>query len=117
MAVDLSKVMNLADGFAIYKDLRDRIKNAGNVKDVKVGGASVLDENGVAVIVLPTVPVSDVQVNGDSILNNGVANIPKADYGVYGVVKTGSGYGVSVTSGSSGGTLMISGASDTNYRC
>ena len=116
MAVDLSKVMNLADCFEIYKDLRDRIKTAGTVKDVTVGGTSVVNENGIAAITLPTVPVSDVQVNGDSILSNGVANIPKADYGVYGVVKTGSGYGVSVTSGSSGGTLMISGASDNDLK-
>lgn len=114
--IDLSKVMNLADAQEIYKDLRDRIKTAGTVKDVTVGGTSVVNENGIAVIVLPTVPVSDVQVNGDSILSNGVANIPKADYGVYGVVKTGSGYGVSVTSGSSGGTLMISGASDNDLK-
>ena len=74
--VDLSKVMNLADAQEIYKDLRDRIKDAGTVKDVKVDGVSVLDENGVAIIVLPTVPVSDVQVNGTSVLNDGVANIP-----------------------------------------
>lgn len=42
----------------------------------------------------PTVPVQDVQVNGSSILNNGVANVPVADNGVFGVIKFLSGYGI-----------------------
>lgn len=89
--VDLSKVMNLADAQEIYKDLRDRIKNAGTVKDVKVDGVSVLDENDVAIIVLPTVPVTDVQLNGTSILSSGIANIPVAGPNQLGVLKVGDG--------------------------
>lgn len=69
MAVDLSKVMDLADGLEIYKDLRDRIKN----------------------IPVPEVPVEDVQINETSILQNGIANIPIAGPDQLGVLKVGSG--------------------------
>ena len=112
--VDLSKVMNLADAQEIYKDLRDRIKNAGSVKDVKVDGASVLDENGVAIIVLPTVPVTDVQVNGSSILNNGIATIPLCDGGnTHGLVRVMSSQGVGVMSG---GILKINPADSSDVK-
>ena len=77
MAVALSKVMNLADGFEIYKDLRDRIKN----------------------LPIPEVPVEDVRVNGSSILNSGVADIPVAGPDRLGVLKVGSGSrGVAISS-------------------
>ena len=110
MAVDLSKVMNLADGFEIYKDLRDRLLAKYEKPSTGIPASDL------AAGVIPTVPVSDVQLNGTSVLSNGIANIPKANLGIYGVVKTGTGYGISVTSGSSGGTLMISGASDNELK-
>lgn len=37
--------------------------------------------------VIPSVPVQDVQVNGSSILNNGVANVPIASDSAFGVAK------------------------------
>lgn len=77
MAVDLSKVMDLADGLEIYKDLRDRIKN----------------------IPTPEVPVEDVQINETSILQNGIANIPLASGIAPGVVKTSMTYGFSMVDG------------------
>ena len=40
---------------------------------------------------LVDVPVDDVQVNGTSIVNNGVANVPLANSNTYGVVKVGQG--------------------------
>lgn len=43
--------------------------------------------------------VQDVQVNGTSILNNGVANIPKASNTVAGVLKTATTYGTAVQDG------------------
>lgn len=46
--------------------------------------------------VIPSVPVTDVQVNGTSILSNGVANVPVASSSDLGVVKVGS--GLTVTS-------------------
>ena len=53
----------------------------------------------------------DVQVNGISVLNNGVANIPAAGSGTYGVVKIGSWlYGISLMPN---GTLYVSTADST----
>ena len=43
---------------------------------------------------IPEVPVQDVQINNVSILNNGIAEIPKATGTVYGAVKAASGNGV-----------------------
>lgn len=40
---------------------------------------------------IPTVPVTDVQVNGTSILSSGVANVPVMDSSTFGVAKQGSG--------------------------
>lgn len=44
--------------------------------------------------VIPSVPVQDVQVNGTSILSQGVANVPMAASGVLGVVKSVSDGGI-----------------------
>lgn len=41
-------------------------------------------------------PVQDVQVNGTSVVQDGVANVPAASPGLYGVVKPTSTYGVSI---------------------
>lgn len=43
---------------------------------------------------LPDVPVQDVQVNGASVLSNGVANVPVADANTAGVIKVFPGYGL-----------------------
>ena len=40
---------------------------------------------------IPDVPVDDVQINGTSIVENGVANVPVADNSTLGVVKIGDG--------------------------
>lgn len=44
---------------------------------------------------IPEVPVQDVQVNGTSILENGVANVPVASENEYGVVKVNNAGGLS----------------------
>lgn len=41
----------------------------------------------------PEVPVTDVRINGTSILSDGIANVPVASSSVHGVVKTNSSYG------------------------
>lgn len=46
---------------------------------------------------IPEVPVTDVQINGSSIVNNGVANIPTATSNDFGVVKVNSNYGITIT--------------------
>lgn len=45
------------------------------VQDVEVDGQSVVNENGVAEITLPTIPVTDVTVNGTSVVSNTVAAV------------------------------------------
>ena len=45
----------------------------------------------------PTIP--DVQINGSSIVDNGVANIPKASSSIYGVVKTNPTFGIGLIAG------------------
>ena len=56
---------------------------------------------------IPDVPVQDVQINGNSILNNGIANIPYGGINVYGLVRTTGWSGVQITSS---GYLAINGA-------
>ena len=57
--------------------------------------ASGIPASDLASGVIPAVPVQDVQVNGTSILNNGVANVPLASTNTPGVVIVGSGLRVS----------------------
>lgn len=47
----------------------------------------------------PSVPVTDVQINGSSILSSGVANVPIASANDFGVVKTTGGKGVTMVTG------------------
>lgn len=56
----------------------------------------------------------DVQINGTSILNNGVANIPLASDNNLGLVKTNIKYGI--VSNPSNGEIMIRSASDTTIK-
>ena len=57
------------------------------------------------------VPVQDVQINGASIVTNGVANIPKASASEFGVIKYISGSGlVMLGTGANKGALIIDGA-------
>lgn len=66
--------------------------------------------------VIPSIAVTDVQINGTSILNNGVANIPRASSSNFGAVKVSRGYGIYITSGPSGGNLMISGPTSSEIK-
>ncbi|MBR2167419.1 MAG: hypothetical protein IJ920_03710 [Paludibacteraceae bacterium] len=59
------------------------------------------------------VPVEDVQVNGTSIVEDGVAEIPKATSNQYGVVKPGNGLGLAITSS---GSLAIAKSSATQIK-
>ena len=74
------KLLNLAGGKVLYDDLRDRIEEtAGELTDLwdAVDGK-----------------VTDVQVNGTSVVTDGVANVPIASDSRFGVVKMYSGYGI-----------------------
>lgn len=48
---------------------------------------------------MPDVPVEDVQINGTSIVTDGVANVPIAKNNALGVVRGGSGVGINQNSG------------------
>lgn len=64
--------------------------------------------------VIPSVPVTDVQVNGSSVLSNGVANVPIASTGgVKGVVTIDSTYGIGANAN---GRPYIQKASDTKVK-
>lgn len=64
---------------------------------------------------IPEVPVQDVQVNGTSILSNGVANIPMIGYDHLGVAKLDqySTYGIGMRED---GNLQVVGANDAQYK-
>ena len=64
----------------------------GVVSDVLVDGTSVVTD-GIAEI---NVPVDDVQINGTSILSSRVANIPVASTSDFGTIKWGSSKGIKV---------------------
>ena len=78
---------------------------------------AAIDENGHAVLEAVDAPssgVSDVQANGVSVVQDGVANIPKANIGVMGVIKTGENHGVYTTSDGILTTVRSSNASIDN---
>ena len=65
--------------------------------------------------VIPSVPVQDVQVNGASVLNNGVANVPIASASKAGVIKIDE-YGLKINTSVDVGTLAIIKAADVNIK-
>lgn len=62
---------------------------------------------------IPEVPVDDVQINGTSIVSNGVANVPLASQGVLGVMKLNGDKGLTFESN---GALAINPAADTHIK-
>lgn len=53
---------------------------------------------------IPTVPVTDVQINGTSILSNGVANVPVASTSDFGAIRIDENYGITINDS---GTLRL----------
>lgn len=70
------KILKLDQAQTLYQDLRGRIDALPTSEDI------------------PEVPVQDVQVNGVSVLQNSVANVPVADGSTLGVVKINNIYGI-----------------------
>ena len=64
---------------------------------------------------IPEVPVTDVQVNGTSVVTSGVANVPIATTTSYGVVKPSNSYGLQVY-GSGNTSLGVLTATDANIK-
>lgn len=110
------KVIDITGGKVLYKDLRDRIEN----QSVPSGGTNgqMLVKDGSTDYATkwanaPTVPVQDVQVNGTSILNQGVANIPYATADTtYGVTCPESYRGITVANNK----LSINPAADSDIK-
>lgn len=65
---------------------------------------------------LPDVPVQDVQVNGTSIVNNNIANIPIASGSNLGVIKISGTNGIGLYCNPSTGALQIAGGSKAQYK-
>ena len=62
---------------------------------------------------LVDVPVSDVQIDGTSVLQNGVANFERPIWPKYGVVKVSGDYGIGVNAN---GVLFLHGANDSDIK-
>ena len=86
-------------------------KPSGGIPSTDMSSA-VQTSLGKADTALQSAPVTDVQVNGTSILSNGVANVPMAGSD-FGAVKIDYTQGIGI---SSGGLLQISGAADTDIK-
>lgn len=71
------KILKLSQAQTLYSDLRERIDALPTSEDI------------------PEVPVQDIQIDGASVLSNGVANIPRATSSAFGVVKV-SGAGIQI---------------------
>ena len=69
----------------------ESLNNADSAYQMPQGGIPATD---LAPGVIPASAVEDVRVNNSSVLSNGIANIPKAGNGVFGVVKLSSTYGI-----------------------
>ena len=65
--------------------------------------------------VIPTVPVTDVKVNGTSVLSSGTANIPAATGSTYGVVKADG--GITLIETVSGSTPSLTCLPNVRYNC
>ena len=90
-------------------------KNGTTTAQVQDGDDYVLtqqDKEDIAAMI--DAPVTDVQVNGTSIVNNGVANVPIASDSALGAVKVNSGYGVMINPYT--GDITVSPASSANAK-
>lgn len=65
---------------------------------------------------IPEVPVQDVQVNGTSVLNNGVANVPMAGNNVWGVIRTAPLFGTKMVTSNTGTWLGIEWATSADIK-
>lgn len=91
------KILKLSQAQTLYQDLRGRIDALPTDSDI------------------PEVPVQDVQVNGTSVLNNGIANVPFASTENYGVVRVNNSYGIG-TVNNSGATLKTYAAGSSRIK-
>ena len=95
----VTQIVGLLDDYATNEALTAVVNSVDNAISAKYtkpsGGIPATD---LASGVIPNIPVTDVQVNGSTILNNGVANVPKAgnSSNAMGVVYAPGDYGVGI---------------------
>ena len=72
-------VLEAGDGITLTEKEKGALEisatGAGSIVDVTLDGTSVVNEQGVAELQSQTIPVTDVQLNGTSVVQNTVANI------------------------------------------
>lgn len=78
-----------SNAFVVHNDGRATVKTAPSA-DMDVATKKYVDEHSTSGT------IADVQLAGTSIVEDGVANIPKAGYNQYGVVKTNTNFGTAV---------------------
>ena len=66
---------------------------------ITVNGVTITYDDNDIYVTPQSEPVSDVQVNGTSVVTGGVANVPLAGYDHHGVVQIANTYGMGITSG------------------
>ena len=76
-------------------------------------GFMIFEDNNTtnAMYVNQNTPIPDIQINGTSVVSNGVANIPKAGVDIYGVIKSNASYGISLN-GSTGAPYIYKSSSN-----
>lgn len=94
------KILKLSQAQTLYQDLRERIDALPTDNDI------------------PEVPVQDVQINGTSIVSQGVANVPVASANTDGIVRTREQYGINIAGQSSSypNALFISKSTSANIK-
>ena len=116
MSIQNDKLMNLADGKVLYDDLRRRVDGKMDEPASEGSNGQVLttDGNGGRSWTTPSGGggVSDVQVNGTSVVSQGVANIPIASTSGLGVAKIQESYGIGID----GGKLYVIRATENDIK-
>lgn len=93
-------------GYTPYNSSNPNNYQENVIETIKVNGSLLNPINKAVDITIPSAPVQDVQVNGASVLEGGVANIPFASANTVGVVRTSTNFGLDMEN--SGGYIIIS---------
>ena len=98
---------------ADYTELAGEVSDLSDeVADKYEKPATGIPASDLAAGVVPEVPVQDVQVNGVSVLSDGVANVPLAAQNTPGAVKVNSSYGITIIDD----TIRIAAASSNTLK-
>ena len=94
LSAKLNKNSDGSSGTTNYNQLTNKPK----INNIELSGNKTLTDLGIAARSdIPEIPVSDVQIDGTSILSNGVANIKKASTTTLGAIMIGTGLSIGAT--------------------